>query len=359
MKNTLERLSKIQAPICISVIAKTHRTHPENEKDSLLLKNLISEAVQRLQRDYDKKTADKYADKLNKLAEKVDYRHNDLGLMLFVSEEISEILKLPISPSSRVIIDKTFATRSIIRALKRSSDYYVLALSRDKARLIEASSDKVVCEFETGGFPASDEGLLKTSKAEGANAGRVSNLTREFFNRIDKLVNNIRRDNPLPVVIYTEAANYSEYLKEADYPDTILGDIEVAFKNVDDKAANLVRKIWPKVEEMTLARHRNRIQELDAAINAGKCVTDLNEVWKAVQDGRGQTVFVEEGFYQPVKNEGGNLIPIAADQVESGKDINDIADEIIEHTLKFGGDVVFTDKDALKDFNRMALITRY
>lgn len=358
MKETLDRLSKIQAPVCVSLVLNTHRTFPENKQDSILLKNMISEANQRLQSEFDSGIAERYTKKLQEIAEDIDHNHNDLGLMLFVNDDVAEFLRLPIRLHNRVIIDETFTTRPIVRALKRASNYYVLALSKGKARLIEAASDSVVKEIEEEGFPISDSQLLKFSTMEGANASRVTNLTQEFFNRIDKSVNQIRKDNPLPVIIYSEETNYHQYLKEADYPNTILG--HVLLKNFDEKAGNIIKDdVWPHISELTVENNRARITELENAISSGKVVTDINEIWRAAQGGRGATIFVEEGFFQAVRDEGDKLVPIELEDISSKEDIDDIVDEMIEHVLKFGGDVVFIEKGGLKEFNQVALVTRY
>lgn len=357
MKKTLERLSNITAPVCVTLVLRTHKSHPDNEKDVILLKNMIVDTNRRLQKEYGFEIAKKYTEKLQKLAEEIDYRHNDNGLMLFVNDDIAEYLRLPIKLHDRIILDSTFATRPIIRALQRSTDYYILVLTKGKARLIEASSDAVVKEFEDKGFPAEDKESLSVSTSESSKALRVSNINQEFFNQVDKLVNNIRKENPLRVIIHSEEINYHDYLKEADNPNTILG--RVLLKNFDEKAGNIVKYIWPHVEDLTLARNRSRISELDQAISNGKYLTDLNDIWEAVQKGRGRTLFVEEGFLQPAKNENGVLTPINSDDISDKNHINDVVDDMIEFNLKFGGDVVFMPKESLKDFNKMALVTRY
>lgn len=357
MKETLERLSKITAPVCVTIILKTHKTHPENEKDDLLLKNLIIDANRRLQNEYGSDIAKRYTEKLQKIAKDIDYRKNDLGLMLFVNDDIAEYLRLPIQPHSRVILDNTFATRPIVRALKRATDYYVLVLSKGKARLLEASSDQIVQEFTDKGFPVTDNNLQAASRQETSDAARVTNLTREFFNRIDKMVNTIRKNNPLPVVVYSEENNYHEYMKVADNPNTILG--WVLLKNFDEKPGNLVKNIWPEIKKLALSKHRAKVVELEKALGSGKYLSDLNDIWEAVQKGRGKTIFVEEGYFQPVREENGILTPIESSEIKAENDNNDIVDDMIEHTLKFGGDVVFLEKGSLKEFNKLALVTRY
>ncbi len=357
MRETLERLSKTQAPVCVTLILRTHKTHPENQKDSIQLKNLIAEASQRLQKEYGNEVAKRYTEKLNKIAESVDHDRNDLGLMVFVNDDIAEFLRVPVRPKDRVILDDTFATRTIVRALIRDTDYYLLALSKGRARLIRASSDNTAEEITSDGFPFLDNDLVASTKQEASNSSRLTNLTQEFFNRIDKAVNKVRQQQPLPVVVYSEENNYHSYLKVADYPNTILGHI--LLKNQDEKPSNLAKEVWPTIKNLAIAKNRARITELEQALSSGNYLSDINEIWTAVQEGRGRTIFVEEGYYQAVRNDNGTLSPIESKDISSKDDINDIVDDMIEYNLKYGGDVVFLDKGSLEKFNKLALVTRY
>lgn len=357
-KEILDRLINIKAPVCVSVILTTHRTHPENQKDSIQLKNLISETNQRLQNEFDAGIAARYTEKLNKIAESIDHSHNDKGLMLFVNDDIAEYLRLPMEVTDRVIIDDTFATRPIVRALKMDSDYLILVLSRGSARLLQASSDMLVAEIKDDAFPITDNELQTATRQEAASAGRVTNLMQEFFNRIDKAVNNARKDNPLPVVVYSEQSNYHHFMLTADHPNTILG--HVLLQNFDESGANLVKEVWPAIKEMTVSKNRARIAELKKSISAGNFLSDMNEIWKAVQEGRGKTIFVEEGYHQPATiNVDDELTLINTDEISTKYDNDDIVDDVIEYNLKYGGDVVFLEKGSLENFNKIALVTRY
>ncbi|KXK39940.1 MAG: hypothetical protein J5I52_04815 [Saprospiraceae bacterium] len=352
MKQTLEKLSQIQAPVCVTIVLNTHKTHPENQKDGIHLKNMITQATERLQNEFGVDYARRYTEKLLKLGAEIDHNYNELGLMLFVNDDIAEYLRLPIKVNDRVIIDKTFATRPIVRSLKQDTDYYVLVLNKQNARLIEASMDTVVDEIRSEGFPFKGKGSLTTDKHE------TGNITQEFFNSVDKAINVIRKAKPLPIVIYAEENNYHQYLKEADFPKTILG--HVTLQNFDESPTSILRTIWPLMAELTIAKNRARISELEQAVGVGKYLVDINEIWKAIREGRGDTLFLEEGYIQSVREEAdGTLTPIEYSKISSKNDIDDILDEMIEQTLKFGGDVVFLEKDSMKDFNKLALVTRY
>ncbi len=344
MNEVFDRLSKVKGGTCVTIILNTHRTTPDNQKDPINLKNLISETTKRLENEYDAKTAKTYTEKLNELAESIDLYQNDHGLMLFVNEDIAEYLRIPTHPEQRIIIDDTFATRSIVRAIKKDTDYYVLSLASGKAKILLASSEDVKEEIRDEGFPIKDEQLYNVS-------------IDEFFNRVDKAVNKVRVKNPHQVVILSDENNFHQYMKLADNPNIVMGHITL--KNYDEKPANLVKEIWPAIRELTVVRNRERISELEKAVSAGTCITDINEIWTATQEGRGRTIFVEEGYYQSAKNVNGQLIPIANDEIVSKEDIDDVVDEMIEFTLKFGGDVVFLDRGSLKDFEKLALVTRY
>lgn len=215
MNITLKELKNIISESCVTIIMNTHRTKPDNLKDVLNLKNLVKEAENRLLADESKRDAKKIIDKLNALVEKIDHNYNLESLVLFVNEDITEYTRLPIAVEDRVVVDHTFATRDLIRALHHETNYYVLALSQQKVRLIEAFNDSVVEEVG-GSFPIENSQFYATNKAELSNASRQTNLVAEFFNRVDKEVNSVRKQNPLPVLICSEEANFHEYLKIAD-----------------------------------------------------------------------------------------------------------------------------------------------
>ncbi len=358
MKETLERLKNVQAPVCVTIIQETHKANPEALQDPIQLKNLIREAGRRLENEHGEKVAKDFTAKLEAVAAQIDHTHNDRGLMLFVSDDTQEYLKLPVPLHDRVIIDTNFATRPIVRTLKRHQDYYALILARGGARLLQASGEELVEEIKNDDFPIKENDYHPLSQDEASIASRVTNLNQEYFNQVDKALNRARDKNPLPVIICSDENNYSRYLQEADHPDTIIG--HVLLKDQDERASNLIKYIWPHVESLRVEKHRKRIEELEDEVSRGNVVTDLNEIWRAVQEGRGKTVFVEEGYFQPVrKEEDGTLTPIDQDDIDSKEDIDDIVDEIIEQTLKFGGDVVFAKVGMIEGFGKVVLATRY
>lgn len=67
MKTVLKELKDIKSENCVTVILNTHRTMPDNQKDPLVLKNLIKEAEQRLLANQSKKEAQILVNRLAEL----------------------------------------------------------------------------------------------------------------------------------------------------------------------------------------------------------------------------------------------------------------------------------------------------
>lgn len=353
----LKELKDIISESCVSIILNTHRTKPDNQKDVILLKNLIKEAENRLFEDEDKRYAQMLVQKLLTLESQIDHNFNLDSLILYVNEDIAQYVRLPIAVEDRVVIDHTFATRDLVRSLHLETNYFVLVLSQQKTRLIEAFNDKVVTEIEAP-FPIENTQFYSTSSIKLSNASKQTNLIGEFFNRIDKEVNNIRKSNPLPVLLCTEEGNYHEYLKIADKKESIF-DTYLNKNRVDEKAHSIVTEAWKIVKEYTIENNNARIAELKKAVGTGKFLSDVNDIWKAIAEGRIQTLFIEQGLFQPAIREG-NIIRKVSDADRNQKEvIDDIYDEMIEMNMNFGGDVVFLPKGELDKFKGFGAITRY
>jgi len=355
MNMMLRRLKNIISENAITIILNTHRTLPDNQKDSLLLKNLIKEAETRLLADMDKREAESLIQRLRDLEETIDHRQNLESLILFVNEDTAEYVRLPIAVEDRVIIDKTFATRDLIRAMHMEASYLVLVLSQQKARLIKASNDKVIQEF---GDPFPIENNQMVNRAELSNASRLTNLISEFYNQIDKEVNQLRKENQLPVLICSDTSQYHEYLKVADEKNSIY-DQCLSGNHENAKAHHIVTEAWEIVKKYVIEKNNARKAELQKAISSGKFLSDTNEIWQGIQQGSVQTIFIEEGNFQPAKWIDGHITYVSPEMRNGKSVVDDIYDELIEANLRQGGDTVFLPKGELRDFNGFGAVTRY
>ncbi|HZH85830.1 MAG TPA: hypothetical protein VFD77_00840 [Brumimicrobium sp.] len=357
MKRKLKELKSIVAENCITIILNTHRTMPDNQQDKILLKNLVTEAENRLVESIDKRVAANLIERIKELESTIDHTHNLESLILFVNEDIAEIVRLPIKVEDRVIIGDTFATRDLMRTLHLNSSYYVLVLGRDRARLIEAFNNKVIKEVGKP-FPFENTQLFGLSQYEAGVASVQSKAMAEYYNQVDKLVNEVRKDSGLPVLISSDEANFHEYIKVADHKDTIY-QIFLGGSRLEDKDSAIVKDAWEIIKAYVNDRNNKRITELETATGKGNFRSDINDIWRATKEGQIQTLFVEQGLFKPAILKNDEIELVSEDKSDHENYVDDILDELLELNMSFGGENVFLPKGKLDKYNGYGAITRY
>lgn len=356
MNTTLKRLKEIKSGSCITIALNTHRTHPDSEKDAIVLKNLVAEAAERLSVNADRNSARALIEKMEALAKSVDHRENLDSLLLFVNNDIAEIVRLPIVVTERVVIANHFSTRDLVRNINLKTDYYILLLNKDEAKLIEAHNDQVVRE-SIHPFPIQNADHSKTFSAQSKDTNRAGNLISEFFNFVDKEVNKVSKQKPLPVLICSDENNYYEYLKIADEPASILPEF-LNRSRQNEKANAIVADAWPIIQRHTQNKNDARKSELLQAVNEQKFLSDPNDIRHAIAAGRVQTLFLEHGLAHSATIDK-SLINHEEMALASTAGIDDIYDELINRHMDLGGEVVFLPQGALPQFNGFGAVTRY
>lgn len=358
MNLNIKELKSIRSENCITIIMTSHRTKPDYLKDSLQLKNLIKEVETRLMADTSKKEAEMLLKRVNDLAGQIDHSHNLESLILFVNEDIAEYTRLPIKVEDRVVIDETFATRDLIRALHQEAQYFILVLSQENCRLIEAANSKSIREV-TQEFPYKNTNFIVSNRSAQSVGSKQTSLIAEYFNQTDKKVNRVRKNNALPVLVCGLEENVNQYMKVADLKDTIF-PFHIYKNMINEPVHVIVEEAWKKMKDYIIKRNNERKEELRKAVTENKFLSDTNEIWRAIHEGRIKTLFVEQGRFQPaILTDDNEIEYVSEDRRNDTGIIDDIYDEMIEANMDYGGDVVFLPKGELNKFNGFGAITRY
>jgi hypothetical protein len=356
LKNKLKQLGNVQGDPAVSILLNTHRTHPDNKQDAVTLKNLINEAEKRLYETYDKRTVWPIMESLRLLEAEIDHNYNLDSLAVFVAANTAEALKLPVGVEDRVIIDRNFATRDLVRALQQTERYYVLCISHAKARLLQAVNDKVVQEYAAGSpFPYLNKTVYVTDNLKKSMGNVQDNFSKEFFNRVDKEFQTHYKMEPLPLVLAGDERNIAYYREIADKNEWIIGSIT---GNYDDESPHeIITKTSEVVRDYVNRRRENALAEIEQAQSDQKLLDDLSDIYRAAQEGRADTLYVEKDFFQPALIEGDTLT-VREDPTEPGV-TDDIIDDIAETVMAYGGSVVFMPPGSLSEYRRIALRVRY
>jgi hypothetical protein len=353
-RNLIRKLTGFNQYPSISILLPTHRTSPDNNIDAMLLKKLLKEAETRLMAEFDKRKISGLISKLRKIITSIDIRHNLDGLAIFVNPNYENIIRLPFPVKERVIIDNTFATRDIIRAMNRGINYYTLSLSADFVRLFEAHRESFT-EITESGFPFVNP-FERGSNLEESTSQKEQRL-KEFFNNVDKTFQIIYRNHPMNLVLAGVERNLAFYSRQTDMKDIFITTVE---GNYDHTSAHDLGKIvWPHVKEAMSVKRRKVINQMDEALGVQKLVSGIEEVWKLAIQNRGQILVVEEDYQQPaIIQNADNSITLTNLSDKPGV-TDDLVDEIAEKVVSTGGKVVFVDNGALKKYDRIGLILKY
>lgn len=349
----LQALTKVPA---LSILLPTHRTSPDNKQDPIAVKNLVRDAKNRLSEEFSARDLEPLLKNLDALVDDIDYAHALDGLALFVSHDLARKFYLPFTVPKRVVIDQTFATRDLVYGLHRAQRYWVFLLSQNASRLL-AGTGETLEEVNNKDFPLQMEGPgATTALPDSADSAYMDDRHRRFFQQVDRAFTAYAEDDTLPIVLGGVIRQISFFQEVSAYTSQVAGQITGNF----DKAtvSELMPEVWPIVQGVRAQQRADALGALDTAMDEGKVVSMIEEIWQLAQEGRGKLLLVEKGYHVPaVLDDRGGLQVVEA---KGGTEVmDDAVDEIIEVVLARGGEVMLMEDGALSNHNRIALTLRY
>ncbi len=359
-RKELQQLQQMRDYPSLSILAPTHRTAPDNLQDPIRIKNLVTQATARLHDEFPKREVEPLLERLEFLVEEIDWRTTQDGLALFANNHFAARFDLPFAPTERVAIDETFATRDLVLALNRSPRYYVLVLSDQPTRLFEATRDKLL-ELKTGKFPLEHQGPGGALAMPGGHGVQQSahrdEYDRQFFRRVDEELATVLADDPLPLVVTGVTRNLAFWDEISGNKARIAGTLEGSHEKTNPH--DLGPLVWPIMQRHMAARRAQTLQALGDAIGAQKYAAGMGECWQMAQEGRADTLLVEEDFHYPAQLHSSGLLMPAEAALSDADFMGDAVDDLIECVIDKGGRVVFVSNGNLETHCRIAMITRW
>lgn len=357
LKNTLNSLLTQVADPAVTISLNTHRTHPDNTQDSIVLKNLIEETKERLIKEYGKRDVSKLLTKLDALPEKIDHNYNLDSLHIFLSDTEEQIIRLDETVHlDHVYIGPRFATRPLIKAVGRTTEYLILLVSQWGVQLYHATNDSISEEVREDRFPFSESPHYTTHHDVKSQPEKVDNLVREFLNQVDKAAVRVSEKMGLDIIVIATEDNYSRLLQVADRPSIYLGYSPINYNDV--RTHTLAKQAYEMIAQRQYDDRTNTINEMREAVATGNVYTDLGEIYRAAIDGRGELLIVHEDFIQPVEHMWDRDFTLVTDTSKPGI-IDDMGVLIAEEVYKKGGRVIYTQQEELAEFGLIVLKTRY
>jgi len=358
-RKELKALQSKQDYPSVSILAPTHRTAPANQRDPIVVKNLVTKAVERLASEFSKRDVAAVVQNLERLVEKVDWEHLHDGLALFASRQVARSVLLPFKVKARVHVDATFATRDLVYTMNRAPQYRVLVLGEKPTRLFEASTN-VLTEWKGKPFPMTHKGPGGASKLPGGKGINISAVRddshRQFFQKVDEAVGVLQAEEKLPIVLVGIERFLTFFQEITKDPDSIVGMLTGSHDNPNP--ATLGKAVWPVFQAGSTLRRTKALSRLNQAVSVNRHASGIDRVWRAVFDNQCQLLLVEKDFEYPadVSEDGTHLLPSTGKGPQS---LDDAVDEVIEKAIASGAEVFFYEKGALDLHQGIAAVLRY
>lgn len=331
----------------------------------LRLRHLAANAIDRLRDELDPIEAGALADRLQATVEGVELTEGQKAVAVYVGDRTA-LVALPVRVRERVVIDDTFATRDLVRAVQRSPRYRVAVLGPKRTRLYEGTGLGLT-EVDGNAFALTPTSAGGLASVRVATRGRVSREVRQdrggrtgidtFIRSFDDALDPYLRDDPLPLVLVGTEPRLGAVANRSRHRQLIVGTTRGAHDFPDRDA--LSRLVWPTIDTMLRRQTADAVDELERSGGSIRYASGVSEVWMLANQGRGDLLLVEEGFEYAARVDPVTGEAVFADDRDAPGVVDDLVDEVIEVVLAKRGRCHIVPDGHLAEHDRIAMKLRY
>ena len=356
-KDKLEKLASEKNYPCVTISLNTFRKYPENQNDNLKLKDLLTEAKERVINEFGKYPVKELLQKIDTIEKEIDFEYNLDSLHLFLSNSTKEIIRSTWPTMQNAVhVSESFAVKPLIKVFNRTVEYMILKLTKSEVRLLLAINDGIVGEIKNDDFPFENNVDDTTDTETITNGKQAENQVREFFNKIDKAVVRVNNKTDMKCVVISTDDNYNRLMKVADKPSVYLGWTNINYNYT--ASHSIGSDAWQIVNVQQKKGRAEDIKEMQEAVGKSNVITDLSEIYRAAKEGRGDLLIVNDNFHQAVRVTGEFSLDLVEDVTLPGV-IDDITSDIAWNVISKKGRAIFTTQEELKTLGDIALKVRY
>lgn len=307
-ENEINKLINKNGSDLVTITLPTHKVGEESKQDPIRLKNLLSKAVSVLKENGMKESdAENYLKSAFDLLDKpMFWSHADKGLAIYISDDESDIFKLPYAVDEEVYVNDHHLITPLLPMLSMDGSFCVLAVSRQNAKLLKCTRSDIT-DITPADVPVSVEDYLevdpekqlqfhtgaKSQKAiyfgHGANEEDKMVIVEQYFRELEKEITKVMRERNDPLVIMGLKDNLSLYKKINNYGRLV--DQAVEF-NPDELSDSEIRdRGWTVIQKHFLKDMYNSLEKFSEQTE-GRVSNNLGDIVEATIQGRSQTIFI-------------------------------------------------------------------
>jgi hypothetical protein len=361
---------------CLSLYQPTHRQHPDNTQDPIRFRNLVKEMEESLRQKYPKREIKPLMQPFEALADDRSFwNHTADGLAVLSAPGLFSVYRLQRPVAELVVVADSFHTKPLMRITQSADRYQILALSRNAFKVFEGNRDALDEMLPIEGVPqTADELLGKDADArEGAHRtyGPTGDAawhgtdvkqdakdrdTEQFFRAIDRAVlRHCSQPSGMRLILAALPEHHHQFRAISSNPFLLKEALDV---HPDALPLDALReRAWQLVQPYYLERLAGLVEAFGAAAANGQGADKLGEIAKAAIDGRIATLLIEADRLIP------GTIDVAHGKLTLGDltdpVVDDVLDDLGEHVLKAGGEVVIVPAERMPTKSGAAAIYRF
>jgi hypothetical protein len=352
---TLRNLVLAEGERFVSIYMPTHPVGREGMQDVPRLKNLVSAAEKRLVEGGMRGVAARHILRpILELQQQLRWTQRGRGLAIFRSDEVFEGYNLPNEFEEQLNIGRRFHVKQLLPAIDEPLEFYVLALSRNHVRLLEATSNGFKT-LQPLGLPTGIERALNlqgADRGEQVHSGMRGNLGKEaavfhgqgghrdtikdeifeYLRAIDNSIRPILRARAFPLILAGVDYELTMFREVSDYDHIADEQLHGAFDYVDDR--ELYAQALPLARQFANTKRRTAIAKYKRLMDTVQTSDEIDEILPAAYDGRVELLLVDGrhelcGRYDPTNR---YLDVEIAPDPES-----DLVEDAVAQTITHGG----------------------
>ena len=374
-QSELQKLATESNSPCISIYMPAEKAGAETRKNSILFKNLLSEAEEKVAEMFDKSELRESLQSAESYIENYDFwQHQDSGLAFFIDRSGVKYYRLPSSFEELVVVGQSFHLKPLLPVIANDSKFYLLALSQNEVRFFFGSHYSINEIKLPDNVPPSLAEALKYDDPEkqtqfhtgdaggspiyhGQGVGTTDNKDeiKRFFNKVDDGLKAVLQEENTPLIlagvefllpIYHEANSYNNLLEKG-----VIGNPE------NMSAEELHEQAWSIIEPLLISQRKEAIDQYYNLSGTGEATQKLEEIVPAAVNGQIDTLFVRANTQKWGKFEQQeNKVIVYSEAEDSTVDLLDLA---ATNAFFQGGKIYVMDEDKMPEDTLMMAILRY
>jgi hypothetical protein len=379
-KELIQELLALSQGPCLSLYMPTGRTHPENMKNPIRFKNLVSEMEESLLQKYSPNEVQEYLEPMESLVNDNDtWNYTKDGLAVFSAKGMFKVVGLHKSVDELAMVADSFHTKPLWQYLQSLDQFHLLALTLHDIRLFEGNrhsltevelttrTPKTITEAlgdeltDKHSTTASYGGVGGESKSMHHGHGGYKEESEKDAERFFRVVANAIYEHyskPIgwPLILAALPEHHNLFQKVSKNPLLLPKGIAINPSSVSPD--QLAKMAWEIMEPEYNLILDNLIDRFEQARANGKGSDDYKEVAAAAVEGRVDTLIVEADRIIAVRVT--NLVTGNTQKKKlKNPRVDDLLDDMGELVLKMGGQVMVLPTEKMPSETGLAAIFRY